>query len=469
MYEGSSTMNIKRGDKTEVEIEKVVYGGRGLAHLKGMALFVGGAVPGDRVMARVVKLKRNYAEARIEEVIEASPHRIIPPCPYSDYCGGCTWQCIAYEKQLEYKRDFVADSLGHIADITGLTMNEVLPSPRIFGYRNKMEFSFSNKRWLLPQQGTEDSENTSVALGLHVPGTFDRVIDIEACLLQEDGGNEIIREVKGFVRQSDAPVYGLKSHQGFWRYLVLRHSHHFNEWMVNLVTSEERRGSVQGLASMLRDRFSEIVSIVNNINTRKGATAVGERESTLIGDGYMRDKIGPYIFQVSTHSFLQTNPHLSERLYQVVKELASLSGKQNVVDLYCGIGTVSAFLASGASSIVGFDISESAIADARRSCELNGIDNCEFLCGDVKLFPSRAASKPDVLITDPPRTGMHKEVIGHILHLLPGTIIYISCNPTTMARDIALLKEFYEVKEIQPIDLFPNTYHIEAVARLEKR
>ena len=462
-------MDIKRGDKAEVEIGKVVYGGRGLAHLNGMALFVAGTVPGDRVIAGVVKVKKNYAEARIEEVIEASPYRISPTCPYSDYCGGCTWQCMTYEKQLEYKQGFVEDSLGHIADITGLKIDEVLPSPRIFGYRNKMEFSFSDKRWLLPQGGTEELGSTSVALGLHVPGAFDRIIDIEGCLLQEERGNEILREVKAYVRQSGMPVYGLKSHQGFWRYLVLRHSRHFNEWMVNIVTSEERRGSAQGLASILRDRFREIVSIVNNINTRKGGTAVGEWESTLMGDGYLREKIGPYIFQVSTHSFLQTNPHLSERLYQLVKEFASLKGKETVVDLYCGIGTISAFLASGASRIVGLDIAESAIADAMRNCALNGIDNCEFLCGDVKLLLSHAASKLDVLITDPPRTGMDKKVIERILHLLPQRIIYVSCNPTTMARDIALLKEHYELKVVQPIDLFPNTYHIEAVARLEKR
>jgi 23S rRNA (uracil1939-C5)-methyltransferase len=462
-------MHIKRGNKAEVEIEKVVYGGRGLAHLNGMALFVAGAVPGDRVIAEVVRVKRSYAEARIEELLEPSPHRIIPPCPYSDYCGGCTWQHIAYEQQLNYKGSFVADSLCHIADISGLKMNEVLPSPRIFGYRNKMEFSFSDKKWLLPQQSAEGSGNTRAALGLHVPGTFDGVIDIEGCLLQEDRGNEILREVKGFVRQSGVPVYGLKSHQGLWRYLVLRHSHYFNEWMVNIVTSEERQETLKTLAFMLRDRFSEIVSIINAVNTRKGGTAVGERESTLIGDGCMRDKIGPYTFQVSNQSFLQTNPHLSAVLYQVVKEFASLTGKESVVDLYCGIGTVSAFLAPGATRIVGFDSSESAIADAMRNCKLNGLDNCEFSCEDVKLLSCHGMSKPDVLITDPPRTGMHKEVVRHILGLLPDRIIYISCNPTTMARDIALLKEYYELKVVQPIDLFPNTYHIETVARLEKR
>jgi len=462
-------VDIKRGDTAEVEIEKVVYGGRGLAHLNGMAVFVKGAVPGDRVIAGVVKAKRNYAEARAEKIIEPSPHRIIPPCPYSDYCGGCTWQYIAYEQQLIYKQGFVADSLAHIGGITGLKMNEVLPSPMIFGYRNKMEFSFSDNRWLLPQEGAGDSGNTSFALGLHVPGTFDKVIDIEGCLLQEERGNEILREVKGYARQSGEPAYGLKSHQGFWRYLVLRHSHHFNEWMADIITSEERQGPAQGLASMLHDRFSRIVSIVNAVNTRKGGTAVGEWENTLIGDGCMREKIGPYTLRVSTHSFLQTNQYLSEALYQAVREFASLTGKETVVDLYCGIGIVSMFLASAASRIIGFDSSESAIADAVQNCELNGIDNCEFSCGEAELLQFGEISKPDVLITDPPRTGMHKKVIRHILHLLPDRIVYISCNPTTMARDIALLRESYELKAVQPIDLFPNTYHIEAVARLERR
>jgi 23S rRNA (uracil1939-C5)-methyltransferase len=462
-------MNIKRGDTAEVEIEKVIYGGRGLAHLNGMALFVKGAVPGDRVIAGVIKAKPNYAEARMEKMIEPSPQRIIPPCPYSEYCGGCTWQYIAYEQQLIYKQGFVADSLAHIAGINGLKMNEVLPSPRIFGYRNKMEFSFSDNRWRLPQEGGGDSENTSFALGLHVPGTFDKVIDIEGCLLQEEEGNEILREVKRYARQSGMPAYGLKSHHGFWRYLVLRHSHHFNEWMVDIITSEERQGLAEGLASMLHGRFGQIVSIVNAVNTRKGGTAIGEWENTLIGDGSMREKIGPYSLRVSSRSFLQTNHHLSEPLYQAVKEFASLTGKETVVDLYCGIGMVSIFLASEASRIIGFDSSESAIADAGQNCELNGIDNCEFSCREVELLPCSEIGKPDVIITDPPRTGMHKKVIRHILHLLPDRIVYISCNPTTMARDIALLKEGYDLKAVQPIDLFPNTYHIEAVAGLERR
>jgi 23S rRNA (uracil1939-C5)-methyltransferase len=461
-------MALKKGETAEVEIEKVVYGGRGLAHINGMALFVEGAVPGDRVIARVAKAKKQYAEATIQELLEPSPHRITPPCPYYGLCGGCTWQCIAYEQQLAYKKGFVEDSLAHIAGITGLEVTAVVPSPRIFAYRNKMEFSFSDKGWLLPRQEQDGPAEPGIALGLHVPGTFDRVIDIEGCLLQEETGNEIVRQVKGFVRQSGVPVYGLRGHQGFWRYVVLRHSRHFNEWMVNIVTSEERRGPVRALACLLGDRFSEIVSIVNAVNTRRGGTAVGEWQNTLRGDAFMREKIGPYTFQVSSSSFLQTNPHLFEALYQAVKGFASLTGKETVVDLYCGIGTVSAFLASDASRITGFDISESAIEDAVRNCELNGIGNCGFSCEDARQALGGAASKPDVLIADPPRTGMHAHVVESVVQLLPDRIIYISCNPATLARDIGLFKERYELKEVQPIDLFPNTYHIEAVARLER-
>jgi 23S rRNA (uracil1939-C5)-methyltransferase len=363
----------------------------------------------------------------------------------------------------------VEESFAHIADIRGVQVQEVVPSPRLYRYRNKMEFSFSDRPWRWPQQYAQSSGDTGVALGLHVPGTFDRVIDIEGCLLQEDKGNEILRTVKDFVKESGVPVYGLKSHEGFWRYLVLRHSPYFDEWMVNIVTNQGREGPIHDLASLLGGRFSEIVSIAHVVNTRKGGTAVGQWENTVRGDGYLREQIGPYTFRISSNSFLQTNPHLSGKLYEVVQEFASLTGKETVVDLYCGIGTVSAFLASGASRVIGIDSSENSIADARKNTQMNGLHNCRFWCGDAKTVLEDAVSSADVLITDPPRTGMHKTVIQHILRLLPERIIYISCNPTTMARDMGLLKDHYELKTIQPIDLFPHTYHIEAAARLDKR
>ena len=461
-------MEIRKGDTRELEVEKVIYGGRGLAYMNNMAIFVDKAVPGDRITAKVIRVKKNFAEAKVLEVIEASPNRIIAPCPYSDYCGGCTWQCIEYEKQLEYKHAFVEDLLNHIGKTTNFQVHQPLPSPQIFGYRNKMEFSFSDKRWLLPKERDEKKNNNNFALGLHVPGTFDKIIDIEGCLLQKEKGNEILREAKRFISDSGIPVYGLRTHQGFWRYLMLRHSYFFDEWMVNIITSEQRDAPIQALASILKDRFKEIASIVNNINTRKGGTAVGERERTFVGERNIKDKIGPFTFEISANSFFQTNTPMAERLYESVKSFASLTGKETILDLYSGIGTVSIFLASQATRIIGVDISNAAIADAKRNCKLNGIDNCEFLCGDVKMFLSQFNIQPDLLITDPPRVGMQRGVIDQILKLLPGRIIYISCNPSTLARDIALLKEVYKLEEVQPIDLFPNTYHIESVARLER-
>ena len=461
-------MDIKKGHAVELTVEKVVYGGRLLAHLNNMAIFVDKAVPGDRVTARVVKVRKNFAEARVLEVVEASPYRTIAPCPYSDYCGGCNWQFIEYEKQLEYKHALVEDLLNHIGKAYNFQIHHVLPSSQVFGYRNKMEFSFSNKRWALPKERDEKRANDNFALGLHIPGTFDRIIDIEGCLLQKEKGNEILREVRRYVKDSGIPVYGLKSHQGFWRYLMLRHSYCFDEWMVNIVTSEQRDPPVQDLASILKGRFKEIASIVNNINTKKGGTAVGEWERILAGERNIRDKIGTSTFEISANSFFQTNTLLSQRLYQSVKDFSSLTGKETVLDLYCGIGTVSIFLAPQASRIIGMDISNSAIADAKRNCQLNGIDNGEFLCGDVRMLLSQFTIQPDLLVSDPPRTGMHKKVIDQILQLLPDKIIYISCNPATLARDIALLKERYRVEEVQPIDLFPHTYHIESVARMER-
>jgi 23S rRNA (uracil1939-C5)-methyltransferase len=459
-------MDIRTGDRVEVNVERVVYGGRGLARLNRIVIFVDKAVPGDRVIARVVRVRRDFAEARVVELIEASPHRIVAACPYSSYCGGCSWQLIRYEKQVEYKHGFVQDLLNHIGHVRDFKLHGVLPALQVFEYRNKMEFSFSDRRWLLPEERNGPRDNTNFALGLHVPGTFDKIVDIEGCLLQREKGNEILREVKRYARGSGIPVYGLRSHQGFWRYLVLRHSHFFDEWMVNIVTSDEKDEPVHALASLLKDRFGEVTCVVNNINTRKGGTAVGEWERILAGEGNIRERIGGLTFEISVNSFFQTNTPMAERLYESVRDSASLEGKETVLDLYCGIGTVSLFLAPQATRVIGVDISKGAVENAKRNCELNGIDNCEFLCGDVRMVLSQVKVKPQLLVTDPPRTGMHKKVVEGILRLLPERIVYISCNPAAMARDIALLKDRYRVEEVQPIDLFPNTYHVESIARL---
>ncbi len=461
-------MDIKKGDILELRVEKIVYGGRGLAYRNEMAIFVEQAIPGDIVEARIFRVKKNFAEARLVRVIEPSPHRIIAPCPYSGYCGGCKWQFIEYDKQLEYKRLFVEELLYHIGKTENFQVHSTIPSFKEFGYRNKMEFSFSERRWLLPEEKQEGVENNDIALGLHVPGTFSKVIDIEGCLLQKEMGNDILQAVKGYVKNSKIPVYGLKSHQGFWRYLMLRHSYYFNEWMVNIVTNGQRDDIIQDMASALKKRFKEISSVVNNVNARRGGTAFGEMEKIISGKRTIKDKIGTFVFEISANSFFQTNTPTAEKLYQKVKDFSCLTGKETVLTLYCGTGTDSIFLAPDASRVIGIDISESAIVNAKRNCDLNSIDNCEFLCGDVKTLLSQINAPIDLLVTDPPRAGMHKKVIEQILIMLPEKIIYISCNPATLARDVALMLDIYRVKEVLPVDLFPHTYHIESIVRLEK-
>ncbi len=461
-------MAIKKEEILDLSIEKVIYGGRGLARKNGMVIFVSGTAPGDRVSSKAVRVKKDYAEAKVLEILEPSPFRVNPPCPYSDYCGGCNWQFISYEKQLEYKQGFIEEMIKNTDKDKEFSINPIIPSSLTFGYRNKMEFSFSDRRWMLPEEKGREDKERNFALGLHVPGTFEKIIDIDGCLLQEDRGNEILRAVKEFARDSGIPAYGVKAHTGFWRYLMLRNSYKFDEWMINLVTAKKVDGPVQELASVLGELFPEASSIVNNINTRKGGTAIGETERVLAGGKYIKDKIGEFTFEISSNSFFQPNTPMAEILYRHVKDFSSLTGGETVLDLYCGTGTISMFLALGASNVIGLDISRSAIQDARRNCRINGIENCEFLCGDAMNMLSMINKVPDVLVMDPPRAGVHKKAIRQVLDMAPERIVYVSCNPSTLARDIALLGENYCVQEIQPVDLFPNTHHVESVSRLKR-
>jgi 23S rRNA (uracil1939-C5)-methyltransferase len=429
-------------------------------------VFVQGAVPGDRITARIVRKKRDFAEARMVDLLSPSPDRVAAPCPYFGYCGGCQWQHVAYERQLAYKREHVLESIAHIGGLKGSTVHPPIPSDQVFAYRNKMEFSFSDRRWYLPDQLDQQEREGNFALGLHVPGAFQKVVDIEACLLQNDVSNQILQLVRGYVRDSGVPVYGLKSHQGFWRYLTIRYSRAWDEWMVNLVTSEARPDLVQPLADLLVHSCERIATVVNNINSRRAGIAVGERELVLYGTGCIRDRIGPFDFRVSANSFFQTNSRGAEQLYETVRRYADLSGSEMVLDLYSGTGTIPLFLADRARSVTGIEISESATADAATNALENGVDNCRFLCGDIRDKLREIATPPDLLIIDPPRAGMHKDVVAQTMALSPGRIIYVSCNPATLARDLGVLFDAYDLLEIQPVDMFPHTYHIEAVARL---
>lgn len=459
-------MTLRKGSLVELWIESMAYGGRGVARQEGRVIFVKGGVPGDRVIAQVVKKKKDYAEARITEIQEPSLDRVHAPCPYHGFCGGCQWQHVRYESQLAYKKSHVKEAMTRIGALPEVLVHDVIPSESRFHYRNKMEFSFSNRRWFLPHESEDQKKDLGFALGLHVPGTFHRVIHVEGCLLQHETGNHILREVATYAKESGISAYGLKSHVGFWRFLTLRYSTHFDEWMVNLVTSEERRNVVEPLAETLCRKTNNIGTVVNNITARKAAVAVGEKEIVLSGPGTIQDQLGPFSFQVSANSFFQTNAPGAETLYEKVKAFAELKGTETVLDLYSGTGTIPIFLSQQAGTIIGMEISESAVLDAQRNCASNVVQNCRFLCGDIRERLSDLRIKPDILIIDPPRAGMHKEVLAKVMELGTEKIIYISCNPATMARDLAEMRQDYHVAEIQPVDIFPQTFHVEAIAKL---
>lgn len=462
-------MKIRKGQRLELNISGIAFGGMGLAKVDGLAVFVEKAIPLDTVVARIIKRKKRYAIAAVETLIEPSPFRIQPPCVYSGLCGGCKWQFLAYEKQLDYKRQHVVESLQHIGLIQDVRVHPTIPSPSTFGYRNKMEFSCADRRWLLPEEMGKDDVEQGFALGLHVPGTFYKVIDISACLLQPEIGNHILEDVRGFIKDSTQPVYGLRTHTGFWRFLMLRHSVALDQWMVNIVTASEDRKTLQPLADMLLGKYSQIVAIVNNITSRKAGVAVGEVEIPLAGAASIREKIGDFEFEISANSFFQTNTLAAQRLYQIIIDYTGLSGKETVVDLYCGTGAIAISLANFARQVIGMDIAESAIMDANKNCRLNKISNCRFIQGDIKENLSKIKAKPDVVVIDPPRAGMHKDIVRQLLAMGPKQMVYVSCNPATMARDLAVIKDSYDVVEVQPVDMFPHTFHIESVARLRRK
>lgn len=462
-------MSIKKGQTVEVEITNMAFGGRGIAKMDGFTIFVDQAVAGDVAAVRITRRKKSYAEAVVKELLRASPNRVQARCPYSGLCGGCKWQFLDYRRQLYYKREHVREALAHIGGVTGCLIHDTIPSSKIFEYRNKMEFSCSDRRWLLPHEMHQAQVKRDFALGLHVPGTFYKVIDTQACLLQPNLGNQILEHIRQYIKNSELPVYGLRSHEGFWRFVMLRHSFAYNQWMVNIITATENRDQMIPLAVQLVEDYPEVISIINNVTARKAGIAVGEYEVLLAGADHLKDAIADFEFVISANSFFQTNTDGAGILYNQAKKFADLQGTETVLDLYSGTGTIAIFLSDSARKVIGIEQVESAVKDAERNCRVNGISNCEFIQGEVEACLPGIDVKPDVMIIDPPRTGMHKDVVKQVLALAPQRIVYVSCNPSTLARDIGMIKEHYRLTAVQPVDLFPHTYHIESVARLDKR
>ncbi len=463
------TYPVKKGHEYELMIERLAFGGQGVSRIDNYVIFVKRALPGDRVKAKIIKRKKDFAEAYVTELLNPSKYRVQPPCKYFDWCGGCTWQNMSYQDQLHFKQQIVSESLERIGGFEQLNVLPVLPSDSYFAYRNKMEFSFSDRRWLLPEELNQDEISKNFALGLHVPGTFDKILHVEQCLLQSETANQVLNFIADYAKKNNLTPYGIRSHQGYLRFLVIRESAFNHEIMVNLVTATDEPKRLADLAEKLAAQFPQVVSIVNNVNTRLAQIAQGEKENLLYGRPYITDKIGPFLFKISANSFFQTNTKQAEKLYQKAIEFAELDENSVVWDLYSGTGTISIFLAGRAKKVVGFEAVASAVKDAWQNAKEHEVQNVEFVEGDLLQTMPKFNERPDVIVTDPPRSGMHEKVVRIIKKIGPRTIVYVSCNPTTLARDLKILADQYQIELVQPVDMFPQTYHIETVVKLKKK
>ncbi len=442
---------MNKGDTCTVEVERFGAEGKSVARVDGFVVFVRSGVPGDMVNVRLTRVKKSFAEGEIVEVVRPSALRTPPRCKYFGMCGGCTWQHLSYEGQRAFKRQQVIDALERIGGFHGIEVLPTIGTETAYGYRNKMEFSFG-VRWLtheeLADADTGDASKKKAdrfGLGLHIPRRFDRVLDLEECHLQAGESAAIVNAVRAFCREHELSIHSTVTHTGYLRNLVIRTAERTGERMVNLVTSEERPALNAAFCEMVLTRFPTMTTIVNNITARKSQVALGDREVVLHGPGWITERIGRRTYHISANSFFQTNTGQAERLYDIVRTLAAITRTDTVFDLYSGTGTIALHVADDAGDVVGIESVPTAVEDARRNAERNGVTNCHFLLGDLKERlvddPSwlDEHAPPTVMIIDPPRAGMHPKIVEKILAMKPPRIVYVSCNPATQARDVQML------------------------------
>jgi 23S rRNA (uracil1939-C5)-methyltransferase len=455
----------------KVLVEDYAAEGKALARAEGKVVFIAGAVPGDLVDVQLSKNKKDWAEGKAVHFHSYSKDRVIPFCEHFGVCGGCKWQMLPYEKQLLYKQNEVAQNLRRLGKIALPEIMPIIGCDTIARYRNKLEFTFSNRRYLLPSEMDTPNETLqNNAFGFHVPRLFDKVIDINTCHLMVEPTNAIKNTIRKFALENNYPFYDIRNHSGWLRTLVLRICTS-GETMVNLCVAYEDKPALKKLFDHLLQQVPSITTLLYTINPKKNDSIHDLEPVIWYGKGYAMEKLEGFQFKIGPKSFFQTNTRQGEKLYQVTRDFAELTGSETVYDLYCGTGSIGIFVSRLAKKIMGVEMIEEAVADAGENAALNNIEHAHFFAGDVidvcndAFFD--AHGRPDVIITDPPRAGMHEKLVKKILEIAAPTVVYVSCNPATQARDLQLLDEKYAVMKVQPVDMFPQTHHIENVVQLK--
>ena len=456
-----------------IEIVNTASKGKSVAKHEGRVIFVKGGVPGDICNITVFKKRKKYWEANIDKITQKSIDRIEPECSHFGTCGGCKWQNMTYASQLQFKQDEVLNNLSKIGGVSITKFNEILGSKKELNYRNKMEFTFSNKRWLTKDE--IQNENKIVdknALGFHVPGMFDKVINLEKCYLQEEPSNKIRNSIREFALKNNLSFFDIRNQEGLLRNLMIRTSRN-NQLMVLVQFFYDDSKKIKLLMSFIKNTFNEITSLLYTINTKGNNTIYDQKIICFDGKDHITENIEDLIFKIGPKSFFQTNSEQAEILYKSARDLADIKKEDIVYDLYTGTGTIAQFVSRDAKCVIGIDSVPEAIEAAKESAKFNKIKNCDFFSGDMKnLFTDEFISqngKPNLIITDPPRDGMHKKVIEQLKRIKPKKIIYISCNSATQSRDISLLYDLYEITNMQTVDMFPQTHHVENILILELR
>ena len=460
----------------KIRITGVAAEGKALARVDDLVVFVPYVVPGDVVDLKIRRKKHSYAEAEAVKFHEYSAERAVPFCKHYGVCGGCKWQCLSYDNQLKYKQQQVFDALTRIGKVELPEITPILGSEQTKCYRNKLEFTFSNKRWLTREEVEKDVKYDNMsALGFHIPDAFDKVLDIDECGLMEPLNNKIRNGLRDFAIRENIPFYNLRSQSGLLRNIMLRTSTS-GEVMLLIQARVENDNDMEQLTKVMNfcsESFPEVTSLLYVVNNKCNDTFGDLEVHTFKGTDFIYEEMEGLKFKVGPKSFYQTNSRQAYNLYKVARDFASLSGEEVVYDLYTGTGTIANFVARQCKSVVGIEYVPEAIEDAKINASINGHENMLFYAGDMKDVLTREFieehGRPDVIITDPPRAGMHVDVIDAILFAAPRRIVYVSCNPATQARDLALLDKDYKVTAVQPVDMFPHTHHVENVVLLERR